>query len=364
MIFALGTPINARFRPWTYDWAIAPDALMVSAIDFFTSPPTFRRVKKIGLHEYLGWDGQIICDSGAFSALNRKKKIDLDIEKLKAIYKEITDQDPSIVKITLDFPDDKILTNYRELYSLEVQPVVPHDRMEILHNIIENEGYPEWLFIGRLVPLMRKGGGHANRLFSAINNIKRNIGDQTASKKMKLWTLGVGAPSLITQLAEAVDGCDSTRWRITGSNMVLLPMGGERGVGNLTKWRGTHHRISEGFEKDIVIQILQEIDIKSGGLEHFDVTLTTDRTPKRLKTRVEDDLPTIGMLLDKLRENKNQLSVYDLELLLRTSGNLRLMFNYWSALSFKTSLIQDIQTKESSNLTLDSLIGKKENEDE
>ena len=101
---------------------------------------------------------------------------------------------------------------------------------------------------------MRKGGGYANRLFSAIDNIKQHIIDQKGSEKVKLWTLGVGAPSLITQLAERVQGCDSTRWRITGSNMVLLPRGGERGVGNLTKWRGTHHRISEGLEKECQVQ--------------------------------------------------------------------------------------------------------------
>jgi hypothetical protein len=111
--------------------------------------------------------------------------------------------------------------------------------MELFNDIIQHEGYPEWLFIGRLVPLMRKGGGHANRLFSAIDNIKKHIKDQNGSEK--------------------VDGCDSARWRITASNMVLLPKGGERGVGNLTKWRGTHHRISDGLEKDIVIRILQEI---------------------------------------------------------------------------------------------------------
>ncbi|UCE12624.1 MAG: hypothetical protein JSV04_10570, partial [Candidatus Heimdallarchaeota archaeon] len=296
MIFALGTPVNARFRPWTYDWAIKPDALMISAIDFFSSPRTFEKIRKTGLHEFLGWDGLIICDSGAFSALNRKKPIDLDIEKLKVIYKELTSQDPAIIKITLDFPDDKILTNYRELYSLEVQPVVPYDRMEILHYIIQNQGYPEWFFIGRLVPLMRRGGGYANRLFSAIDTVKKHIHDYESPGKVKLWTLGVGAPSIITQIAEKVDGCDSTRWRITGSNMILLPKGGERGVGNITKWRGTHHRINDGKEKDLVIKILQQIDSKSGGLDQIDLSLLPDCKPKQIKNKVEKDLPTIGVL--------------------------------------------------------------------
>ncbi|MHA2202255.1 MAG: hypothetical protein ACW991_01065 [Candidatus Hodarchaeales archaeon] len=355
MIFALGTPINARFRPWTYDWALKPDALMISAIDFFSSPRLFQKVEKKGIHETLGWDGQIICDSGAFSALNRKKKIDLNIEELKRIYQEITNQDSSILKITLDFPDDKILVNYRELYSLEVQPVVPYNRFEILNEIILNEGLPEWFFIGRLVPLMRKGGGHANRLFPVIEELKSNLRKHEALERVKLWALGVGAPSLINQLAEKVDGSDSARWRITGSNMVLLPKGGERGVGNLTKWRGTHHRISEGLEKEIVVKLLQEIDTKSGGLENIDPLLLPNREPKQLKSKIEKNLPKIGDLLEKLRSKKVHLSVYDLELLLRTSGNLRLIFNYWAALSFKTSLNKVIQSKKSKQLSLDSI---------
>lgn len=355
MIFALGTPINARFRPWTYDWALKPDALMISAIDFFSSPRLFQKVGKEGIHESLGWDGQIICDSGAFSALNRKRKIDLEIEELKRIYRELTQQDSSILKITLDFPDDKILANYRELHSLEVQPVIPYDRIEIMDKIILNEGLPEWFFIGRLVPLMRRGGGHANRLFPVLKELKTNLRKLEALGKVKLWALGVGAPSLINQLAEIVDGSDSTRWRITGSNMVLLPKGGERGVGNLTKWRGTHHRIKEGLEKEIVIKILQKIDNKSGGLENLDVSLLPDKTPKLLRSKIEKNLPTIGEIQDKLRDNKEELSVYDLELLLRTSGNLRLIFNYWAALSFKTSLNKVIQSKKSKQLSLDSI---------
>ena len=356
MIFALGTPVKAKFRPWTYDWAPKPDALMISAIDFFSSPTLFHKIKKIGIHEFLGWDGQIICDSGAFSAINRKKKIDLNIEELKVFYKEITSQDPTILKITLDFPDDKILTNYHDLFPLEVQPVVPYDRTEIIDDIVRKEGLPEWFFVGRLVPLMRKGGGHANRLFPVLEKVKKHIINWEALGKAKLWALGVGAPSIITQLTEIVDGCDSTRWRITGSNMVLLPKGGERGVGNLTKWRGTHHRINEGFEKEIVIKILQQIDNKSGGLENIDDLLLPDRQPKQLKAKVENDLPTIGILMDNLREKKDLLSIYDLELLLRTSGNLRLIFNYWAALSFKTSLHKASMSRESKQSTLDSVL--------
>ncbi|MHA2330116.1 MAG: hypothetical protein ACXACR_16480, partial [Candidatus Hodarchaeales archaeon] len=256
---------------------------------------------------------------------------------------------------TLDFGDDKILTNYRELFSLEVQPVIPYSQIEMINDIIKIEGLPEWLFIGRLVPLMRKGGGYANRLFSVLDSIKNYIKSLNVPKKMKLWALGVGAPSLISQLVTKVDGLDSARWRITASNMVLLPKGGERGVGNLTKWRGTHHRIGEGLEKELVIKILQQIDYKSGGLEILDKSLGADRFPKQLTNKIERDLPTIGNLLTKLRDEEELISIYDLELILRTSGNLRLMFNYWTALSFKTNILDINQVRETVPTILDSI---------
>lgn len=332
MIFALGSPVNARCRPWTFDWAIKPDALMISSIDFLSSPRTFAAVKKKGIHEYLGWDGPIICDSGAYSALNRKNKIHLDIERLKEIYVELATQDPSIIKITLDFPDDKIVDNYLDLHALEVQPVVPFDRLELINEIIQKSGTPEWFFIGRLVPLMRGGGNQKARLFSVLIRFKEQV---KLYNTVKLWALGVGAPSLIQEIPQHVDGCDSTRWRITGSNMILLPRGGERGVANRTKWRGTHHRIGNGMEKTTVIQILKQIDEKSDGLENLDEALQFNQKPRQLKGKVETKLPTIGQLLKKMRNYSDQLSVYDLELLLRSSGNLRLIFNYWAALSYK-----------------------------
>jgi len=338
LIFGIGTPVNARVRPWSYDWTIKPDALMISAIDFLTSRSLFQKVKEIGIREYLNWDKQIICDSGAFSALNRKKKVDIRLDNLKEIYKELTSQDPTIIKITLDFPDNKIIENYKELFPLEVQPVIPHDRFESHLDHILNEGFPDWIFIGRLVPLMRRGGGHATRLIPVLDRIRTSIQNIKNGNKIKMWALGVGAPSLIRNLRTRIDGCDSARWRITGSNMILLPQGGERGVGNRTKWRGTHHRINDGYEKEVVIKLLKEIDIKLGGLEFLDNSLGFKCYPKRLKGKVEHDLPTIGFLINKLRSNEKEISIYDLELLLRSSGTLRLVFNYWSALSFKIPL--------------------------
>ena len=62
MIFALGTPINARTKPWVYDWIVKPDALMISAIDLMENPRLYQTIKKAGIRDYLGWDGCLICD--------------------------------------------------------------------------------------------------------------------------------------------------------------------------------------------------------------------------------------------------------------------------------------------------------------
>jgi hypothetical protein len=335
MIFALGTPINARTKPWNYDWIIKPDALMVSAIDLMENPRLFEKVKRMGIRDYLGWDGKLICDSGAFSAINRKKKVDMKLDTLKEIFRELTHQHPDIIKITLDYPDNAILSNYSELLPYEVQPVIPFDRLNLIDQIIEKHGPPEWWFLGRLVPLMRGGGGYKKRLYSAIANFNSANGVRSGGNKEKLWALGVGAPSILQELSNKVDGCDSSRWRITGSNMILLPFGGERGVANRTKWRGTHHRIAEGEEKQLVLSILKQIDHLSDGIESLDETLNRKRQPKQLKNSFESNLPTMGELIDSINNNTKITSVYELELLLRSSGILRLIFNYFTALYYK-----------------------------
>ena len=86
MSFALGTPISARIRPWKYDWIVKPDALMISAIDLMESPGLFDKIKDKGIHDYLEWDGPLVCDSGAFSAINRKKKIKTNILWIRINY--------------------------------------------------------------------------------------------------------------------------------------------------------------------------------------------------------------------------------------------------------------------------------------
>ncbi|MHA1971747.1 MAG: hypothetical protein ACTSW1_02070 [Candidatus Hodarchaeales archaeon] len=333
MIFALGTQIFARFKPWVFPWIIKPDALMVSAIDLISNKRAFQQLQKKGLRGLLAWDGLLICDSGAYSAINRKKKVDLNIEKLKDIYRELAREDTDIIKITLDFPDEKIVSNYSELQNFNVMPVLPYNREELIEQLAEVNDNPEWVFLGRLVPLMRKGG-QFTRIFNTLDNMSQVLRNGPF-KDSKVWALGIGAPSIIEKLQSKVDGCDSARWRITSSNMILLPGGGERGVGNKTKWRGTHIRIEEGEELKHVVNVLKEIDEESEGLEGLDSNLARDRKVKPINGSIIDSLPTIGQLLDKLRSKPEEMTIRDVEMLLRSSSNLRFLFNYMSALAYK-----------------------------
>jgi hypothetical protein len=335
MIFALGTPINAQTKPWSYDWIVKPDAIMISAIDFLESPSLYEKVKNKGIHEVLEWDGPLICDSGAFSAINRKKSPTFDLTKLKGYYHTLSIQDPNIIKITLDYPDEKILSNYEKLLAYNVQPVIPFNQLNLITEIETKIGSPEWYFIGRLVPLMRGGGGYRKRLFKALTDFKTFGKDYRGFGRSKIWALGVGAPSILSEMMNQVDGCDSSRWRITGSNMILLPSGGERGIGNKTKWRGTHHRINEGNEVNLVVSILKFIDSLSGGIETLDKSLKLNNYPKQLRNRHEFNLPCIGDLIRKIRNEEGNITAYDLELLLRSSGKLRFIFNYIAALNYK-----------------------------
>ena len=335
MIFALGTPIDARTKPWEYDWSVKPDALMISAIDLLPNKRLFKKIVDIGIHDFLGWDGRIVCDSGAFSAINRRKEIKFDLETLKEIYREFNRQDSDILKISLDYPDGDILSNYEELMHYEVQPVVPFDREDLIDPILNDYNNPDWIFVGRLVPLMKRGGQFKERLFKALLDFKEHISTFTGIGSIKIWALGVGAPSIINDVGGVLDGCDSSRWRITSANMILLPYGGERGVGRITKWRGTSKRISENGENKLVLKILRNIDELSGGLENLDSSLGFTKSPKMLESQKELNLPTIGDILTKIRDNDDNISVYHLELILRSSSRLRLFFNYFSALNYK-----------------------------
>ncbi len=352
MIFALGTPINARFKPWAIPGMLLPDGLMISVVDFFRSKKLLKDVRKKGIREVLSWDGLIICDSGAFTAINSKNTINISVDDVKSIYRELFSDDDAIIKISLDFPSDKILEHYKILHSVDVQPAVPHDQIDLLRAVLEFEPNVEWIFIGRLVPLMRKGRNQVSRLKVRLDVIKQVINEfYWHESPPKLWTLGLGAPSMFDYLIKNVDGADSSRWRVSGSNMILMPNGGERGVGNRTKWLATHRRIREGEEKLQVVRVLRELFSRCDNLlEYIPKLVETVKIPEEwiqdgpshVKKRLSGR--NFNLLLEKiLFEDVSCIHPLELEVVLRSSSRLRLLFNYHVILKRKMEKERDIE---------------------
>ena len=93
--------------------------------------------------------------------------------------------------------------------------------------------------------------------------------------------------------------------------------------------------LNRGEEKQTVISILKQIDNLSGGLELLDETLNPKNEPKQLKGVNEHNLPLMGELIALIRDDDKEPSIYDLELILRSSGKLRFIFNYVTALFYK-----------------------------
>ena len=320
MLFAIGTPVGAYIKPWIYDWGVSPDALMISAIDFIEKEFNFKKLRKKSLPDILEWDKMIICDSGAFSLLNQRKKIQIHYEQLKSVYKILQNDSPHVIKLSLDFPDDKILENYLNLQSLEVMPVVPYYDIKLIEQILQYTPDVRWLFIGRLVPLMRKKSYRQSitkilpELTAQLQNIEPNF-----RQKHKIWALGIGAPTLFSWLPQYVDGSDSSRWRITAGNMILLPGGGERGVGKVTKWTGTKTRIKDGKEKNLVISLLRHILMVVDNFSAID-------------KKIEAKVPKTKELESKIKDEPSAIRIKELEELLSASGYIRLYFNYLAAL--------------------------------
>ncbi len=191
---------------------------------------------------------------------------------------------------------------------------------------------------------MRNGRNQLNRLKSRLNEVKRVIAEvNSGNSAPKIWTLGLGAPSLLDYLINSVDGADSSRWRVSGSNMIMLPNGGERGVGNRTKWAATHRRIQEGDEKLLVLRLLRELFSMCDDLLDFIPKLKViENIPldwiQQGPPLVQKELSRqrFSELLEKiLSRDPSTVHPLELEVILRASNRLRLLLNNYAYLRSK-----------------------------
>jgi queuine/archaeosine tRNA-ribosyltransferase len=235
MLVALGTPLRGRPRPWEH---FKVPAIMANAYEIIRNQTLRQDIQaKGGIHEFLGYDGIVLLDSGGFQAMIYG--IDIKLEKLVEVYR-IAQPDYCF---SLDYPSSstrnskrkiaRTIANYEEMRKSfrQVIPVI-HPKLE--RALKEYEAYqkhsPEYVAIGGLVPMMRTTKGVADGRKKAIDLIAEIRRRHNAF----LHIMGLGAPTIVPILKSLnCTSTDSATWRIKAAHgKIMLPSMGERYVSN------------------------------------------------------------------------------------------------------------------------------------
>jgi len=202
LLLALGTPLSVSVKPWYF---FEVDAVVVSAYYIMKNEGLRKRVYRKGIKDVLDFDGMVVLDSGAFQALRSGRS--LRIDQLSDIYENVEDAD---VKLSLDWPDKKIIENYEELRRLEVFPVVPVASRKCLEYFEEVEC--DWIFVGRLAKMLMHYGRNAFEL------LETSLTSISSITKKRIWALGVGNWKTIPILMRNhVEGADTSSYRVAAA---------------------------------------------------------------------------------------------------------------------------------------------------
>jgi len=208
LILALGTPLPVNVRPWKF---FKVDAVMISAYYIIKNKALRRKIYQKGIKDVLDFDGLVILDSGAFQALH--SGIQIDFYELVDIYKNVEDAD---FKLSLDWPEDKIIENYSKMQKYEVSPVISAETLEHL-SFFENVN--GWIFVGRLAKILRHYGRNG---FNILNDKLTYV---SSVAKSNVWALGVGNCKTLPILAQNdIEGADTSSYRVAAAyGDIIIP---------------------------------------------------------------------------------------------------------------------------------------------
>jgi hypothetical protein len=209
LLLALGTPLPVNVRPWKF---FRVDAVMTSAYYIIKNKALQKKIFQKGIKDVLDFDGMVILDSGVFQVLH--SGVSLNFDELISVYKNVEDVD---VKLSLDWPEDKIIENYRKMRKFEVSPVVSAETLEHL-SFFENTG-DKWIFVGRLAKILRHYGRNG---FEILNEKLAYI---SLATKSNVWALGVGNwKTLPILMKNYVDGADTSSYRVAAAyGDIIIP---------------------------------------------------------------------------------------------------------------------------------------------
>lgn len=228
--------------PWKY---FKVDGVLMNAYDFMKHPRAFEKAKQQNIHEYLGYHGPVMMDSGGFMFMN-KKKMNVTAKQIISFFEE---SKPNF-GVVLDHPLTPSLSDKeskkRKLATLKNTRIMMTNRVSknpvlipVIHGYHSKEiqWYLEKLKkidkfpiygIGSLVPALFnvRGVGGILNVVKVILEIRKQL------PKVKLHVFGTGgALTMHLMYYSGANSLDSSAWRTKAAfGAIQMPGVGDRWV--------------------------------------------------------------------------------------------------------------------------------------
>lgn len=210
--------------PWKH---FKVDGILMNAYDFMQHPTKFEEVKKRKIHDFLGYEGPVIMDSGGFLFM-KKKRVDVTAKQIISFYEE---SKPNF-GVVLDHPIIPTLSSKesmrRRLKTLSNTRIMMNNRITknpvlipVIHGYDSNDirwylkklkkisSFPIY-GIGSLVPSLYnvRGVGGILNVMKVISEVRRQV------PNAKLHVFGTGGTLTMHLMYYAgADSLDSSAWR-------------------------------------------------------------------------------------------------------------------------------------------------------
>jgi 7-cyano-7-deazaguanine tRNA-ribosyltransferase len=216
--------INGSPRPWKH---FKIDGLMVNAYEILQTKEAIKKVRDVGIHQHLGFEGPILMDSGGFLFM-KKKALDVHSQEILQLYEDgkpdfgvILDHplEPNLPQAERKRRQLKSLENTRYMinskkgHNPELIPVIHgHSSQTVswyiraLNQISEFETYG----IGSLVPSVfnTKGAGGIYNVLKIVSYVRKKLPNK------RIHVFGIGSTLTMHLLFNVgADSVDSSGWR-------------------------------------------------------------------------------------------------------------------------------------------------------
>lgn len=255
----LGQSIGCNPNPWK---SFTINTILVNACDILNHPQVSQSIRKVGIHEYLDYNGIVMMDSGGF-LFQKKDYLDISTSVILELYRE---SKPDI-GVILDHPLNPLEpphVNYRRwkktidntMYMYQnngtsiLMPILHGYTLKKIRNACKEikkiDDKPNLIGLGSLVPLIFRTSGMQNFddslhfVVDAVKLVRQEFPDSF------LHIFGIGSiTSMFLMFSLGVDSVDSMGWRLKAAyGWVQIPNVGVR-------YLRTHNRRKMGGSRVI-----------------------------------------------------------------------------------------------------------------